>query len=124
MRPSSFMGCLSVLHREAVCRTATFQVGSLVIATPVRRQNRLRTQLRKACAFGWLGYVQPMKTFLSAALLIGISLAFLRPGLAQKATPVAPADVGQLRDTIARMDRKLFDAFNAHDAEAVIALFT
>lgn len=66
-----------------------------------------------------------MKTFLTvAALLIGASLALLRPSLAQQAAPVAPADAGQLRDTIASMDRKLFDVFNAHNAEALMALFT
>jgi ketosteroid isomerase-like protein len=64
-----------------------------------------------------------MKTFLTAALLTGIALALLRPGLAQKASPVATGDVGQLRDTIVRMDRKMFAAFNAHDVDALMRLF-
>ena len=69
--------------------------------------------------------MHPSKTFpTAAALFIGIALAFVPSGLAQQATPVAPPNAGQLRDTILRMDRKLFDAFNTHRADAVMALFT
>jgi ketosteroid isomerase-like protein len=66
-----------------------------------------------------------MKSLLfAAAFLIGISLAFLRSSSAQQASPVVPGDAGQLRDTIASMDRKLFDAFNAHNVDALMSLFT
>lgn len=66
-----------------------------------------------------------MKSFLTAvALLIGICLAFLSHSLALQGSPVATPDAGQLRETIARMDRKLFDAFNAHNVEALMAQFT
>jgi ketosteroid isomerase-like protein len=69
--------------------------------------------------------MQPMKSILTvAALLIGTSLAFLRLSLAQQAPHVATTSVDQLRNTITSMDHKLFDAFNAHNADALMGLFT
>lgn len=69
--------------------------------------------------------MQLMKTFLTVGVLfVGVSLSFLSPSLAQQATPVTAADAGPLRDTIARMDRKLFDVFNAHNADTLMTLFT
>jgi ketosteroid isomerase-like protein len=35
-----------------------------------------------------------------------------------------PASSAELFDTIARLDTKIFDAFNAHDAEALMSMFT
>jgi ketosteroid isomerase-like protein len=69
--------------------------------------------------------MQPMKAFFTAAtLLIGASFAFFRLSFAQQASPVVTTNAGQLRDTIDRLDQKLFDAFNAHNADTLMALFT
>jgi ketosteroid isomerase-like protein len=42
------------------------------------------------------------------------------------ATPVdaIPADAAQLRELVAGLDRKMFDAYNAHDVDALMAWFS
>jgi ketosteroid isomerase-like protein len=42
----------------------------------------------------------------------------------QAAAKKKKATSGELFETIARMDRQVFDAFNAHDLERLMALFT
>ena len=45
-------------------------------------------------------------------------------GSQQAAEKKKKATSGELFETIARMDSQVFDAFNAHDLERLMALFT
>jgi ketosteroid isomerase-like protein len=56
--------------------------------------------------------------YLSPALLLAITFSTF----AQSPTPTD--DSRLLFDTIAKMDATIFDAFNAHDADRVMSLFT
>jgi ketosteroid isomerase-like protein len=58
---------------------------------------------------------QNMKLFLASFLVAAASLTF-----AQSPSPEAD----QLFNAIAQMDAKMFDSFNAHDAERVMSFFT
>ena len=42
----------------------------------------------------------------------------------QTPAPSSTAESHELFDTVARQDTKIFDAFNAHDAKALMAMFT
>jgi ketosteroid isomerase-like protein len=70
-------------------------------------------------------YNGEMKTFLPALVhLMVVSCLFFEPAVAQQSDQPAPGDAHQLRDAIARMDSILFDAFNAHNTDALMAMFT
>ena len=59
-----------------------------------------------------------------ASLLIATAaVAFAQPPSPQSSQPVT-AGSRELFQTIARMDAKLFDAFNAHNLDAMMAMFT
>jgi ketosteroid isomerase-like protein len=56
---------------------------------------------------------------LSVTLLIGATIS----AIAQSPTPSQLSGSHELFETIARMDAKLFDAFNAHDLDAMMEMF-
>lgn len=51
-------------------------------------------------------------------------VALITTAAGQTPEPSSTAGSHELFDTIARLDTKIFDAFNAHDAEALMAMFT
>ncbi len=57
-----------------------------------------------------------MRPLFSTLFLVSVTAA-----LAQPSAPISESD--QLTATIARLDAKMFDAFNAHDTARVMALF-
>jgi hypothetical protein len=65
-----------------------------------------------------------------ATALIALALSVVVRGAETVPTapsaPVAaiPTDAVQLRDLVAELDRKMFDAYNAHDVDALMAMFT
>jgi ketosteroid isomerase-like protein len=56
------------------------------------------------------------------SVLLLIAVAFSATGQTPSQTPAAEAP--ELFETIARMDAVIFDAFNAHNLDALMALFT
>ena len=68
---------------------------------------------------GFLG-----KTMLLLALVLS-GVAHGAQGTPAAATPVEaiPADAAELRELVAGLDRKMFDAYNAHDVDGLMAWF-
>ena len=65
------------------------------------------------------------KTMLLLALVLS-GVAHGAQGSSAAATPVEaiPADAAQLRELVAGLDRRMFDAYNAHDVDGLMAWFT
>jgi ketosteroid isomerase-like protein len=66
-----------------------------------------------------------MKAFLIATMLL-FPAAFYSSAQSAEPTPTTdkPAMLGELFDTITRMDSAIFDAFNAHNVEQLMSMFT
>ncbi len=56
--------------------------------------------------------------------LLITSLALVLAPAAQSSDQPPPTDASGLTETITRMDAKIFDAFNAHKVDALMAMFT
>jgi ketosteroid isomerase-like protein len=63
------------------------------------------------------------KRFLAVTLLAAASLS-ISSGAPDEAAMKKAATSGELFETIERMDAAIFDAFNAHDVERLMAMFT
>jgi ketosteroid isomerase-like protein len=61
-----------------------------------------------------------LKRALLGLLLIAAALS----AAGQPPNPASSSESRELFDTIARLDTKIFGAFNAHDADALMAMFT
>jgi ketosteroid isomerase-like protein len=57
-------------------------------------------------------------------ILLMVGLSFRAQAGNESPAPKITAKSGELFETIARMDKTIFDAFNAHDPDLVMALFT
>lgn len=62
--------------------------------------------------------------FLSVSLLIATAALSLGQSPSPPSAQSVPPKSRELFDTIARTDAKLFDAFNAHNVDALMAMFT
>jgi len=56
-------------------------------------------------------------------ILLACSCAAVAAEQAPAATAGIPTDAGQLRELVAALDQKMFDAYNAHDVDALMTWF-
>lgn len=64
------------------------------------------TMLLAACALAWV-----------------VQAEASAPSVPEAATEAIPTDAAQLRDLIADLDRRMFEAYNAHDVDGLMAMF-
>lgn len=61
---------------------------------------------------------------LSVVMVAGTACASeAAPSSASKAAEAIPSDPAQLRELVAGLDRKMFEAYNAHDVAGLMAMF-
>jgi ketosteroid isomerase-like protein len=64
-------------------------------------------------------------TLLATVALVGVAHgAESETAKSPMATAGIPTEAAQLRDLVARLDQSMFDAYNAHDADGLMAWFT
>ena len=61
--------------------------------------------------------------FAALALSGGVHAAETAAGSAPVANETIPTDAAMLRDRVAELDRQMFDAYNAHDVDRLMAMF-
>jgi ketosteroid isomerase-like protein len=66
----------------------------------------------------------PKSMLLFALALSGVAHGAQPAPAPPAAVEAIPADAAQLRELVASLDRKMFDAYNAHDVDGLMAWFT
>jgi len=64
------------------------------------------------------------KTFLATILVFAATFPALAQATKQDAPEERSARSGELFDTVARLDQEIFGAFNAHDLDRLMSMFT
>jgi len=68
------------------------------------------------------------KRFAVATLLVAASMPVTGDVVESVSSPEAakalPSDAAQLRETVGALDRRMFDAYNAHDLDKLMSMFT
>jgi len=82
-----------------------------------------KSQIHKSCPVRDANAMKQGFAVLVMALAVGLATSVAEES-EQAAAKKKKATSGELFETIARMDRMVFDAFNAHDLERLMALFT
>ena len=91
----------------------------LVLELPIKEKQPSRLDLERSASDS-----DPMKTTSGLVVLITAACSVLGWANEQQTEKAKAAKSGDLFDAIARADVRMFEAFNAHDVEKVMATFT